>query len=79
MRKSARISDADIRAALADNLEAIAYAIYPSAAGSPRQVSGNEIRIGNNGSLSLIVRGPDRGAWFDHEADTGGGPMEIVA
>ncbi|MDC0361104.1 hypothetical protein OAN80_04995 [Alphaproteobacteria bacterium] len=62
MRKSARISDADIGAALADNLEAIAYEIYPSAAGSPRQVSGNEIRIGNNGSLSLIVRGPDRGA-----------------
>lgn len=77
--KSRKISNDDIRGGIADRLEAIACAIYPDAAGSPRETNGDEIRIGNNGSLSLIVRGPDKGLWFDHEADAGGGPMELVA
>lgn len=74
-----QISNDDIRGGIADSLEAIAYAIYPDAAGSPRAASGNEVRIGNNGSLKLIVQGPDKGAWYDHEAGAGGGPMELVA
>jgi hypothetical protein len=38
----------------------------------------DELRFGSNGSLSVIVAGRERGAWYDHENKTGGGVREML-
>ncbi|MDT7952392.1 MAG: toprim domain-containing protein [Acetobacteraceae bacterium] len=35
-------------------------------------------RWGARGSVAVELSGAQRGAWFDHEAGTGGGPLELV-
>lgn len=40
--------------------------------------SRRELRFGRNGSLSLVLAGPDAGAWFDHEAGEGGDLFALI-
>jgi putative DNA primase/helicase len=37
-----------------------------------------QLRFGQNGSLSLEIKGNKRGQWYDHEAKHGGGPWELL-
>jgi hypothetical protein len=39
----------------------------------------DEWRLRNRGSLSVMVAGPKRGAWYDNEAGCGGDPLGLVA
>lgn len=39
----------------------------------------DEWRFGSNGSLAVIVAGPKRGRWFDHERGVGGHALELLA
>ncbi|MFQ5439345.1 MAG: toprim domain-containing protein, partial [Paracoccaceae bacterium] len=41
--------------------------------------SAREWRWGNQGSLAIIIAGAKSGVWFDHEAGTGGGFVDLVA
>lgn len=43
--------------------------------GEPTQSKAGELRWGNKGSLSIDLA---KGAWFDHEADNGGGVLDLV-
>lgn len=47
--------------------------------GAPSSRARNEIRFGGKGSLAVMIAGPKRGAWFDHEAGCGGYPLGLVA
>jgi 5S rRNA maturation endonuclease (ribonuclease M5) len=38
-----------------------------------------ELRFGANGSLRVSIAGPHVGTWRDHEADTGGGVLDLIA
>jgi len=40
--------------------------------------SAREWRWGNQGSLAIIIAGAKSGVWFDHEAGTGGGFVDLV-
>lgn len=41
--------------------------------------SRREWRFGSfKASLSVKITGPDRGAWFDHGPDQGGGPLQLI-
>ena len=40
--------------------------------------SAREWRWGRQGSLSIIIVGAKAGVWFDHEAGTGGGFVDLV-
>jgi hypothetical protein len=37
-----------------------------------------QLRFGSNGSVAVEVGGPKLGTWYDHEAEIGGGPMDLV-
>jgi hypothetical protein len=37
-----------------------------------------ELRFGTHGSLSVVITGPKRGTWYDHEAGHGGGVLDLV-
>ena len=63
-----------LRSALRDNFERLAEALL----GKPLSRNGHEWRWGSRGSRAVVVRGPNRGVWCDHEADTGGGPIDLV-
>ena len=41
--------------------------------------SAREWRWGNQGSLAIIIAGAKSGVWFDHEAGSGGGFVDLVA
>lgn len=43
--------------------------------GEPSQHNKNEVRWGNKGSLSVDL---EKGTWFDHEADMGGGVLDLI-
>ena len=43
--------------------------------GEPTQKRGNERRYGNRGSLSINLA---NGTWFDHEANEGGGVLDLI-
>lgn len=43
--------------------------------GEPTQSKEGELRWGNKGSLSIDLA---KGAWFDHEADNGGGVLDLI-
>ena len=66
----------DLRGRLTDNIEALAEFLLgaPNRAGSNRRTP----RWGAKGSLALELTGRKRGAWFDHEAGQGGGPLELI-
>ncbi|CAA7621914.1 conserved hypothetical protein [Magnetospirillum sp. SS-4] len=46
--------------------------------GKPVSRMGGEWRWNRRGSLSAVVAGQRAGQWFDHEAGTGGGPVELI-
>src|SRR5215831_8654903 len=43
--------------------------------GQPAQKRGNEWRYGARGSLAIDIK---KGTWFDHEANKGGGVLELI-
>lgn len=43
-----------------------------------RLSSKDELRFGSNGSLAVMVDGPKKGTYFDHEHQAGGGVVELV-
>ena len=47
--------------------------------GKPTSRTGQEWRWGRKGSLAVVVAGARAGMWFDHEAGTGGGLVDLVA
>ena len=48
--------------------------------GAPvRRPASGEWRYRRKGSLAVHVAGPRRGTWRDHEADVGGGVLELLA
>jgi 5S rRNA maturation endonuclease (ribonuclease M5) len=38
----------------------------------------NQLRFGSHGSLAVEIGGDQRGAWFDHEANEGGGLLDLL-
>ena len=44
-----------------------------------RRPASGEWRYRRKGSLAVHVAGPRRGTWRDHEADVGGGVLELLA
>jgi predicted P-loop ATPase len=61
---------------LGRDVGAIAIAVLgePNRAQSTR----DELRFGTNGSVSVIIAGPQIGSWYDHENQVGGGPRELI-
>ena len=47
--------------------------------GKPARRTARQWRWNRRGSLSVVVSGAKVGTWFDHEAGTGGGPLELIA
>lgn len=43
--------------------------------GAPSSRSGSDLRYGRKGSLSVCL---DKGTWYDHEADKGGGVIDLI-
>ena len=43
--------------------------------GEPAQKHGQEWRYGNRGSLAIDIK---KGTWFDHEANIGGGVLDLI-
>ena len=52
-------------------MEAVALRLL----GEPAQKRGHEWRYGNRGSLTIDI---EKGTWFDHEANKGGGVVELI-
>ncbi len=48
-------------------------------AGEPSHRSREAVRFRGKGSLAVMIGGPKRGAWHDHEAGCGGDPLGLVA
>lgn len=71
-----RIAPNDIARLLAERIEDVALTLKGE---KPTYRHGSEIRYGAHMSLSIVVRGNDRGAWFDHEAGVGGDALGLVA
>lgn len=44
----------------------------------PARRTARQWRWNRRGSLSAVVSGAKAGTWFDHEAGTGGGPLELI-
>jgi hypothetical protein len=47
-------------------------------AGRPCIRSGDQLRFGNNQSVSVEIAGPKAGRWFDHEARNGGRIIDLI-
>jgi hypothetical protein len=45
---------------------------------NPHLSSRTELRFGTHGSVAVVIAGPKRGTWFDHEAGQGGGALDLV-
>jgi putative DNA primase/helicase len=63
----------EIKHALTARLESLAE----SQLGAPVQ-RGRTWRWGSKGSLAVVMVGAKRGSWRDHEAMTGGGPLDLI-
>jgi putative DNA primase/helicase len=63
-----------IRFALAERLEVLACLML----GDPVVRKGHVWRWGKKGSLAVVMQGPKRGGWNDHEAGQGGGPLDLI-
>jgi putative DNA primase/helicase len=46
--------------------------------GEPTQRTSTEWRYGKRGSISVMVAGPKRGQWFDHETGEGGDMLALI-
>lgn len=76
----AAVSDAvsdlrDLRLALIANWPSLLTELL----GKPARRTARQWRWNRRGSLSAVVSGTKLGTWFDHEAGTGGGPLELIA
>ena len=60
-------------------LRARAPEIAAELLGKPSSRTGQEWRWGRKGSLAVVIAGARTGMWFDHEAGTGGGLVDLVA
>ena len=69
-------SSDDIVSLLKDDFESLARYLL----GEPNRIlsSARNLRYGTNGSLSVELDGSKRGLYFDNEAQTGGGPIELI-
>lgn len=67
---------ADLAAAAASRIEDIAERLKGAKATSR---TGTEVRFGSRGSLAVVIAGPDRGSFYDHEAGHGGDAIDLVA
>jgi len=69
------VEASEISSALADRIENLAICLI----GTQPTVKGrNEWRFRSHGSLAVVVAGTDRGAFYDHEAGTGGDALYLV-
>jgi putative DNA primase/helicase len=68
--------DQELETALQADVEGLAKALL----GDPNKRLSKrvEMRWGAKGSVSMSLQGPKRGAWFDHEAGYGGGPLQLI-
>src|SRR5690242_4498754 len=67
---------AEVAAALADEMEALARALINS---EPSSRCGPELRWRRKGSLAVHIDGPKRGRFFDNEAGQYGDALALVA
>lgn len=60
----------------AAEIEAVARRLY----GEPnRHLSkAHQLRFGTNGSLKVEIAGDNRGTWYDHENEIGGGTLDLI-
>jgi hypothetical protein len=65
----------DIAAALAERMADLARDL----AGEPSDRRRETWRYGRKGSLAVVIAGPKRGDWFDHEAGCGGDALGLAA
>lgn len=64
----------EIRAGLSASVEGLCAEFF----GKPASRTGGDWRYGSHGSLSVVVRGPRRGSWYDHEAGEGGDLLALI-
>ncbi len=67
---------ADLREGLRGQIEALAESLL-----GPRNKSLSNrrtLRFGSKGSMAVEIAGNQRGAWFDHEAGVGNGPIDLI-
>jgi hypothetical protein len=72
---SRRPDIAEVVGMLADRMPELARELC----GEPTQRNRDEQRYRRRGSLSVIISGPKRGSWYDHEAGCGGDALGLVA
>lgn len=60
----------------ADHIESVARLLL----GEPnaRLSTKTQLRYGTHGSLSIEIAGEAKGTWFDHEANSGGGVLDLI-
>ena len=68
-----RVDTYEVKEALLDKFETLVTELVDKP-----ETQGRKNRWGTNGSLSVEFRGPKRGSWFDHDANVGGGPFELI-
>jgi putative DNA primase/helicase len=64
----------EVRAGLTAGVEGLCELML----GKPTSKVGGTWRWGRKGSLSVAVRGPHKGQWFDHEAGIGGDMLGLI-
>jgi putative DNA primase/helicase len=69
-------SISEVIEALRGNIAALAEHLT---AGRKVQKARQTIRVGSKGALVIELAGPKRGTWYNHESQTGGGPLELIA
>ncbi|MDO9713321.1 DUF7146 domain-containing protein [Paracraurococcus lichenis] len=74
--KRYRAAPAEVAAALANQMEALARGLICR---EPSSRSGYELRWGRKGSLAVHIGGPKRGRFFDNEAQVCGDALALVA
>lgn len=56
-------------------MEALLFKLFPE---GPTRRERNSWRFGSNGSLVVRLIGEEKGAFYDHENQVGGGPLELI-
>lgn len=62
---------------LAPHIEAVARKLLGDP--NPRQSTKTTLRFGSNGSLAVEIAGSNKGTWFSHEENLGGGVLDLIA
>jgi putative DNA primase/helicase len=75
MNAPGALDRAELQAALCADIERLAETLL----GPPSRQRGIEARWGRKGSLVVTIAGPKRGQWYDHEEQTGGYPLALIA